>query len=96
MPKPPAVGSRRFKYQSIFELTDDVVDLVVAEVDDRAQQVPIKLTAIGKSLLGTERSLKVRINVRFVALDGSKTIWKLNVELKKQPSSRKNSSDQAR
>jgi hypothetical protein len=45
MPKPPPVGSPRLKYQGIFELTDDVVDLVVAEVDDRAQQAPIKLAA---------------------------------------------------
>jgi hypothetical protein len=55
-------------------------------------RVPIKLTGIGKSLLQRDHSLRVRVNVSFTALDGSKTTWKLNLELKKRAKSSKNSS----
>ena len=47
-------------------------------------KVPIKLTGVGRSLLETGQTLKVRINVSFIGLDGSKSTWKLNVKLKKQ------------
>ena len=50
-------------------------------------KVPIKLTGLGKRILRRERSLKARVNISFVAADGSTTIWKLNVTLKKRPSS---------
>ena len=43
--KPPAVGSRRLEDQRILEFVDDVVDLVVAQVDHRAQQAAIHLAA---------------------------------------------------
>ena len=49
--------------------------------------VPIKLTGLGKRILRRERSLKARVNISFVAADGSTTIWKLNVTLKKRLSS---------
>ncbi len=52
-------------------------------------RVPIKLTGIGKRLLREDHRLRVRINVAFIARDGSKTTWKLNVVLKKQAQTRK-------
>jgi hypothetical protein len=59
-------------------------------------RVPVKLTGIGKSLLRRSHSLKVQIKVSFTALDGSKTTWKLNVELRKLPKSRKNGPNERR
>jgi hypothetical protein len=52
-------------------------------------RVPIKLTGIGRRLLREGNRLRVRINVAFLARDGSKTTWKLNVVLKKQARTRK-------
>jgi hypothetical protein len=52
-------------------------------------RVPIKLTGIGRRLLREDNRLRVRINVAFLARDGSKTTWKLNVVLKKQARTRK-------
>ena len=43
--KPPTVGSPRLEHQRVLELVDDVVDLVVAQVDHRAQQAAIHLAA---------------------------------------------------
>jgi hypothetical protein len=51
-------------------------------------KVPIELTAIGKSLLRREHTLKVRLIASFIALDGTTTTWKLGVKLLKRPSSR--------
>ncbi len=54
----------------------------VAEAGD--VKVPLKLTATGKRLLRNDHELKVRIHVSFVSLNGSTTIWKVNVTLKKR------------
>ena len=43
--KPPIVGAPRLEHQRIHEFVDDVVDLVVAQVDHRAQQAAIHLAA---------------------------------------------------
>ena len=45
MAKTPIAGSTRLEHQRIFELVDDVVDLVVAQVHDRAQHAQIDLAA---------------------------------------------------
>jgi len=58
-------------------------------------KVPIKLTPIGERLLREDHRLEVRINVSFVALDGSTTNWKLDVKLIKRPSSRQKKRNQA-
>jgi hypothetical protein len=50
--------------------------------------VPIKLTKVGKALLRRDRRLKVRVNARFLSVDGSSVIWKLKVVLKKRPTER--------
>jgi hypothetical protein len=59
-------------------------------------KVPIKLTGIGRSMLQRDHSLRVVVNVSFTALDGSRTTWKLKVELKKLEKSRRNPSKPGR
>jgi hypothetical protein len=58
-------------------------------------KVPIKLTPIGRKLLQIQHVIKVRVNVSFVALDGSTTNFKLDLKLVKRPSSRHKSRNQA-
>ena len=45
MAKPPIVVSRRLEHKGVLEFVDDVVDLVVAQVDHRAQETAIHLAA---------------------------------------------------